>query len=106
MFDNPGYEGGTFIANITSRGSTDAGPVLVIQGIVPGTTGTYYTILTTTPIGTSSTADAVTHAVTVAPWVSTSANNRASAALPKRLRVALTHASTQDMECSVSAALA
>lgn len=101
-----GFVGGHFVVDVTSRASTDAGPVVSIQGVVPGTTGSYYTLLTSTAVGTSSTSTSVTKVITVAPWASTSANNRASEVLPNRFRVSVTYASTTDITYSVGATLA
>ncbi len=103
---NTGYQFGQFVTNITARASTDAGPVVSVQGLVPGTTGTFYTVLSSTAIGTSSTADAVTEIMQVGPGWSTSANKRAAAILPSQFRVITTYASTTDTTYSVGVHLA
>ena len=102
---NDGYRGGQFVLNMTTRASTDAGPVLTVQGVVPGTTGTFYTLLASTAIGTGSTADAQVAVLHVAPWVSTAANARAAFALPHRYRVITTYSSTTDTTYSVGVTL-
>lgn len=106
LFPNPGYQFGQFVIDVTARASTDAGPVVNVQGLVPGTTGTYYTILSSTAIGTSSTSDAVTELMHVGPGWSTAANKRAAAILPSQFRVTTTYASTTDTTYSVGVHLA
>lgn len=106
VFVNKDYVSGHLVVDITARSSTDAGPVVTLQGMVPGTTGTYYTLLASTAVGTSSTSDTYTQVMHVAPWVSTSANNRASLALPKRFRAITTYASTENITYSVGINLA
>lgn len=105
VFANAGYRHGQFVVDITARSSTDAGPVVTVQGIVPNTTGTFYTILSSTAIGTSSTSDAVTAVLHVGPSFTTAANARAAASLPTRFRVTTTYASTADITYSVGAHL-
>ena len=106
VLTNDKYVSAHLTVNVTTRASTDAGPIVTLQGAVPGTTGTYYTLLQSTALGTGSTETALTSVLHVAPWVSTSANNRAALALPHRLRVITTYASTADITYSVGLNLA
>ncbi|MCI0545294.1 MAG: hypothetical protein L0Z49_12770, partial [Actinobacteria bacterium] len=92
---------GMFVTNITSRASTDAGPVMTVQGLVPGTTGTFHNLLATTALGTGTTSTSLTSVVHVAPWVSTATNQRVPFQLPKKFRVITTYASTEDITYSV-----
>lgn len=101
LIANKHYTSGQFAVNITARASTDAGPVVTVQGLVPGTTGTFYTVLASTAIGTSSTSDAVTELMHVGPGWSTLANKRAATILPSQFRVISTYSSTTDTTYSV-----
>lgn len=104
VITNTGYTYGQFVVDVTARSSTDQGPVVAIQGVVPGTSATYYALLTSTAVGTSSTSDAVTEVLHVGPGWSTS-SKRAAAVLPARFRVLTTYASTLDVTYSVGVTL-
>src|SRR3970282_2901135 len=55
---NPGYAGGIFTFDVTLNASTAVSPRFFVQGRVPGTTATYYSIGVVGAVSTS-TADGV-----------------------------------------------
>lgn len=70
---NISYAGGIFIFNVTANASTGVEPRFFVQGKVPGTTGTYYTLAEVQGTTGASTSDGIRRIV-VYPGATTAAD--------------------------------
>lgn len=100
IFTNDAYRGGHFIIRLTSAAGTTAATTFTVQGLVPGTTGTFYTILASTPATAEGTVT-----LKVYPGLSTDANAVANDILPARWRFNVAHTGTQLNRYSIGASL-
>lgn len=100
VFTNDCYRGGHFIINISSAQGSTASAVFTIEGLVGGTTGTFYTVLASTPL----TAEATVR-LQVYPGLSTDANLRSNDFLPAKWRVSVDHTGAGTLKYSVGASL-
>lgn len=95
---NTRYRGGHIAVRVTATTGTAITPK--VQGLVPGTTGTWYDVLS----GTAITSTGVT-VLKVYPGIAASAGAAASDVLPRVFRVSVTQASTKTTAYSVAAGL-
>lgn len=100
VFTNDCYRGGHFIIRLTSAEGSTAATTFTVQGLVPGTTGTFYTILASTPATAEGTVT-----LKVYPGLSTDANAVANDFLPARWRLNVAHTGAESNRYSVGASL-
>lgn len=97
---NEDHRGGHFTINITSAQGSTSSATFTLQGLVPGTTGTFYTILASTPL----TAEGQT-VLKVYPGLSTDANAVANDVLPYVWRVNVDHTGAETLAYTIGASL-
>lgn len=98
--NNHRYRGGHFAVRVTAKATTGAAITPTIQGLVPGTTGTWYTVLAGAAIASTGTT-----ILKVYPGIAVSANVSASDVLPRVFRVSVAAGSTASVTYTVNAAL-
>lgn len=100
LFTNDCYRGGHFVISISSAQGSTASVVFTVQGLVGGTTGTFYTVLATTPLTAEGTVRLMVY-----PGLSTDANLRANDFLPAKWRLNADHTGAGTLKYSVGASL-
>jgi hypothetical protein len=88
LIHNRDFRGAHFIVTGTSKAGATVTNVYTIEGLVPGTTGTFYTILQSAALGVATTR------LRVYPGLSTAANLVANDVLPEYFRVRSTSGTT------------
>lgn len=91
IIHNQDYRGGHFLVKASTAAGATVTNVVTIEGLVPGTTGTFYTILASSALNP---ADNAVTVLRVFPGASTLANQRANDVLPQYFRVRTTSATT------------
>ena len=94
---NQDYRGGHFTIRTSTAAGVTVTNVVTIEGLVPGTTGTFYTILATSALNP---ADSSVTRLTVYPGISTGVG-RSLDVLPQYFRVRTTSATTGTRTLSV-----
>ena len=101
LIHNEDYRGGHFLIKTSTTAGATVTSVITIEGLVPGTTGTFYTILASSALNP---ADSSVTRMTVYPGISTGAL-RSLDVLPEYFRVRTTQATTGVRTLSVQANL-
>lgn len=90
IIQNQDYRGGHFLIRTSTTAGATVTSVVTIEGLVPGTTGTFYTILASSALNPS---DNTVTRLTVYPGISTGVG-RSVDVLPAAFRVRTTQATT------------
>lgn len=98
IIHNEDYRGGHFLIRTSTTAGATVTSVVTIEGLVPGTTGTFYTILASSALNP---ADASVTRMTVYPGVSTALTGFENDILPAYFRVKTTSATTGARTLSV-----
>ena len=98
LIHNEDYRGGHFLIRTSTTAGATVTSVVTIQGLVPGTTGTFYTILASSALNP---ADNSVTRLTVYPGVSTALTGFENDIIPVYFRVTTTSATTGARSLSV-----